>query len=328
LGALASFIKTVGRGTAGSRALSREQAAEAFALLLDGRASAAEAGAFTMALRMKGEALDELCGFLDATQARSVALESEQPVVVLPSANGARRLPNLTPLLALALARAGVRVLVHSPVPHAAEESRRLTTPALLGALGIAPCRSASDVHTRWHRGEPAFATLGWLCPPLQPVLDLRWDIGVRGPGHSIVKMLAPLAAGTPSLRVVNHTHPEFGALMRGWAEQERSDAMLLRGLEGEPVLDPRKPGAAALLLGGIEQPALSLAAVAASSGIELPMLAASDADGRPAPGPSARFTDDVLAGRRPLPAALQRQIDALVAAAAQLASPCLEQRA
>lgn len=321
---LAGCIKVVGRGAAGSRALTRDQACEAFGQLLDAPEHGVEAGAFLMAMRMKGESLDELCGFLDAAHARCLALPSDAPVVLLPSPNGARRLPLLTPLLALLLARQGLRVLVTTPTPHPAEEARRLTTPAVLAALGLPLAHAASDIAGAWRRGEPAFTTLGTVCPGLQRVLDLRWAMGVRGPGHSIAKMLRPLAPGVPTLRVVNHTHPEFGALMRAWAEQERVDAMLLRGLEGEPVADPRKPGAASVLIAGVEQGDLALAAAPAPSHLPtLPTLPAFSLTGsapeRPDPGPTARYTEAVLAGVEPLPEPLRRQVEVLVGAARRL---------
>jgi anthranilate phosphoribosyltransferase len=325
---LAGFIKVVGRGAAGAQALTREQSREAFGQLLDAPAHGAEAGAFLMAMRMKGESLDELCGFLDAAHARCLTLPCDEPVVLLPSPNGARRLPLLTPLLALLLARQGLHVLVTTPETHPAEEARRLTTPALLAALGLPLGREPSDIARAWRRGEPAFTTLQTVCPGLQRVLDLRWAIGVRGPGHSVAKMLRPLAPDVPALRVVNHTHPEFGALMRAWAERERADAMLLRGLEGEPVADPRKPGTASTLLAGIEQGDLGLAAAPASPAMPAlptsPALVASgnapgDAPDRPDPGPSARYTEAVLSGAEPLPGPLRRQVEVLVAATRRL---------
>lgn len=317
MGTLATFIKTAGRGAAGSRALSRDQAQQAFAAMLDGNASAAEIGAFTMAMRMKGESVDELAGFLDATQARCRRIAASSPVVVLPSCNGARRLPHLTPLLALLLAREGVNVLVHSPRPNADEESRRLTTPALLAALGLSEAESEAAVLRCWARCEPAFVSTAWLCPPLQTLLDLRWQIGVRGPAHTVAKMLAPVA-GVPALRVVNHTHPEFGALMRSWAERDGVDALLLRGLEGEPVADPRRQGELVLLLGGRAVADLTVAAEDAvpGAGLELPLL--ENAAG-PDPQPSARWTRDVLAGHRPLPRPMARQVQALAAAVTRL---------
>jgi anthranilate phosphoribosyltransferase len=315
MGALAAFIKIAGRGAAGSRALSRGQSQEAFATMLDGRASMAEVGAFTMAMRMKGESADELAGFLDATHTRCRLLAADSPVVVLPSCNGARRLPNLTPLLARLLAREGVKVLLHSPRPHAGEESRRLTTPALLPALGLEMAESESAVQCHWARGEPAFVSTAWLCPPLQTLLDLRWLIGVRGPAHTVAKMLAPVA-GAPALRVVNHTHPEFGNLMRQWVRDDAANALLLRGLEGEPVSDPRRQAELMLHLGGAAIPELSVAAdaVPASAALDLPLLA-----GRPDPQSSARWTHEVLSGQRPLPTPLARQVQTLTAAVGRL---------
>jgi anthranilate phosphoribosyltransferase len=55
-----------------------------------------------------------MAGFLDATTARLASCPpATAPVVVLPSYNGARKLPVLTPLLALLLAREGLPVLMH-----------------------------------------------------------------------------------------------------------------------------------------------------------------------------------------------------------------------
>lgn len=57
-----------------------------------------------------------MCGFLDAVHARVARFPAGadgRPLIVLPSYNGARKLPVLTPLLALLLARQGQRVLLH-----------------------------------------------------------------------------------------------------------------------------------------------------------------------------------------------------------------------
>ena len=57
---LIPYLKEVGRGAAGARALTRCQAAEAMGHLIDGHADPVAAGAFLMALRVKGEALEEI----------------------------------------------------------------------------------------------------------------------------------------------------------------------------------------------------------------------------------------------------------------------------
>jgi anthranilate phosphoribosyltransferase len=305
---IAPYLKDIGRGAAGARDLGMAAAEALMGEVLDGRASAAECGAFVMAMRMKGETLDELAGFLNAVQARCLVVPSERPVVLLPSYNGSRRLPNLTPLLAMSLAREGLNVLVHGPLT----EPQRVASAAILADLGLAPAQQAQDIERAWARREPAFVPTALLCPPLQQLLELRALIGLRGPGHTVAKMLNPVQ-GAPALRVVNHTHPEFGALMAAWAQRHAVDAQLLRGTEGEPVADPRRLPRIDTWLGGVHRPELS---VAAQEGVlaELPVLPRStDA------ACTALYVQEVLSGSRPAPAPLARQLALLSAAVAAL---------
>ena len=111
---IAPYLKEIGRGREGARPLSEAQARDLFEQVLDGRVGAAEIGAFAIAMRIKGETTDELAGFTEVADERSLALASPVPAVLLPSYNGARKLPNLTPLLSLLLAQEGVPVLVRA----------------------------------------------------------------------------------------------------------------------------------------------------------------------------------------------------------------------
>src|ERR1700688_3514910 len=114
--AAARFIKEIGRGKNGARSLSREDAQLLYAAMLEQRVSDLELGAILLAMRVKGESVDEVSGFLKAAEASFTALTApagDYALVVIPSYNGSRRVANLTPLLALLLAREGVPVLVH-----------------------------------------------------------------------------------------------------------------------------------------------------------------------------------------------------------------------
>ena len=131
---ISQYIKEIGRGKDGARALTRDQAADLFGQVLDGTVSDLEVGAFCLAMRIKGETPAEMAGFLDATHARMHRVPAaSRPVVVLPSYNGARKLPVLTPLLALLLAREGLPVLVHGT----ATESSRVCASDVLAVLGV-----------------------------------------------------------------------------------------------------------------------------------------------------------------------------------------------
>lgn len=303
------YLKDIGRGAAGARSLSADAARDLMDQVLTGRATPAQAGAFVLAMRMKGEALSELEGFLDAVHTHCLPVPSCQPVVLLPSYNGSRKLPNLTALLALWLAREGHRVLVHGPE----HDPNRVTSAEILHDLGLHAAQQMGDIEQAWARREPAYVPTRVLCPPLQALLDLRQQIGLRGPGHTVAKMINPVK-GAPALRVVNHTHPEFGALMAQWAESSGADALLLRGTEGEPVADPRRHPKLDTWLAGRQRPELS---GPAHEGVlaELPWLPReTDA------AATAVFVQEVLSGMRPVPQPLARQATLIGSTLAELA--------
>ena len=69
---IASYIKEIGRGKDGARSLTAAQAHDLMSQVLDGRVTDLEIGAFAMAMRIKGESVDELAGFLDAVHERCI----------------------------------------------------------------------------------------------------------------------------------------------------------------------------------------------------------------------------------------------------------------
>jgi anthranilate phosphoribosyltransferase len=305
---IAQYIKEIGRGSEGARSLSVEQASDLMASVLDGRATDLEVGAFAIAMRMKGETVDELTGFLEAAQERCQAIASDRPVVVLPSYNGARRLPNLTALLAMRLAQEGAHVLVHGPVT----DPKRVTTAEVFTDLGLPLARTALDVEQAWARREPAFMRIDALCAPLARLLDVRWVIGLRNSGHTVAKMLDP-CRGSRTLRVMNHTHPEFGELMAAYAVQAHADMVLMRGAEGEPVADPRRSPRMDVWLDGIARPNLS---TPAHEGVlsELPLLPrAIDAS------TTALYIQAVMSGEQPAPRPLEGQVQLLLSTLAAM---------
>jgi anthranilate phosphoribosyltransferase len=199
-------------------------------------------------------------------------------------------------------------VLVHGPVADAT----RVASAEILENLGIHAALNAHDVANAWQRREPAFVPTRILCPELQSLLDLRQALGVRGPGHTVAKMLNPVV-DAPALRVVNFTHPEFGSLMTQWAAHDSADALLMRGTEGEPVADPRRQPRMDLWLAGqfrADLSALTQEGVLA----ELPWLPReTDA------ASTAVYVQEVLSGMRPLPAPLARQVALLTDALLEL---------
>jgi anthranilate phosphoribosyltransferase len=238
----ARFIKEIGRGTKGARSISREDARDLYAAILEGRVSDLELGGLLLAMRIKGESRDELAGFLEAAEASFEPLPAppgDCAPVVIPSYNGSRKLPNLTPLLALLLAREGVPVLVHG----VSSDPGRVTTAEIMAALGLPVAASGADVLAAAAQGKPAFMPIETLAPRLAHMLSLRAILGVRNSTHTLVKILQPFAG--PALRLVSYTHPEYLETLAEYfvtaAPAARGDAFLMRGTEGETVANPHR---------------------------------------------------------------------------------------
>lgn len=298
---IAPYIREIGRGKDGARALSREQACDLMSRLLDGQVSDLEKGAFALAMRIKGETPEELAGFMDAVEPRTLALQAPAMPIVLPSYNGARKLPNLTPLLALLLAREGVPVLVHG-FP---EDPTRVTSAQVFTALGLPAVASAAEATERWAAGQPVFMPLEVLHPSLAELLKLRAVLGLRNPGHTLAKLL-PAVPG--ALRVVNHTHPEYALSLSEFLGLTGATALLLRGTEGEPVADARRRPAFNCFVRGRLDDELSLEAQGGSLA-ELPALPAGfDAE------TTAHTVRAMLAGEQPVPTPIARQVRTLLA--------------
>jgi anthranilate phosphoribosyltransferase len=195
----AHIIKEIGRGKKGARSMSREDARELYAAILDGRVSDLELGGILLAMRIKGESVEEIAGFLDAAEASFAPLHAPAGAcapVIIPSYNGARKMANLTALLALLLAREGVPVLVHG----VAHDPGRVATAEVLAALGIAPANTHAEAEALLAAGKPAFITIDALAPKLAYMLSLRRVLGVRNSTHTLVKTAAGVlhAPGIP----------------------------------------------------------------------------------------------------------------------------------
>ena len=97
---IGKYIKEIGRGKEGARALTREQATDLFGQVLDGAVTDLEVGGFCLAMRIMGETAQEMAGFLDATDARLNKIPAcDKPGVGIPSYNGVRKPPGIRPLL-------------------------------------------------------------------------------------------------------------------------------------------------------------------------------------------------------------------------------------
>jgi anthranilate phosphoribosyltransferase len=168
-------------------------------------------------------------------------------------------------------------------------------------------------VDEAWQRHGCAFVPTPVLSPALDRLLQVRRTLGLRNSGHTIAKMLCPVR-GAPCLRLLSHTHPEFGQLMAGYAERVQAHMGVLRGTEGEAVADPRRLPRQQVWVAGVRQADLSSEPEPGSL-TTLPELPASID-----PDTTAGWIAAALRGERPVPLPIVRQTELLLAALARLA--------
>lgn len=308
---ISAHLREIARGRDGARSLTRDQARGLMTDLLHGRVTDLELGAFCVAMRVKGETPQEMAGFLDAIHAtiRHVP-RGVTPTVVLPSYNGARRLPVLTPLLALMLARRGCRVIVHGQTD---DPGGRLTSHAVLHAVAEHGADIEFPVSPEAVADRPGVVWLatGQLLPGLQRVLDARRVLGLRNTAHSLVKLMQP---APESLLVSSYTHPEYLHITAAVLRMLGCWAMLLRGTEGEPVADPRRLPRIDAFEGGRHRLLCEPETGSLSQVPELP-------DGRNL-GATVDYTLRLLADVTPCPAPLRQQVEWILALLARRADP------
>ena len=306
---ISNYIKEIGRGTKGARSLSREQAADLMGQLLDGQVSDLELGGFCVAMRFKGESAQELAGFLDATEQRLPAwpaATNARPVVVIPSYNGARKLPNFTPLLAALLAREGLPVLVHG----CETENGRTSTSAIWQQLGWAQIQNPAALEP----GQKVWMQTRHMLPTLERLLQVRRLMGLRNPAHSLVKLLDPVRGATlPSLVLASYTHPDYAHSMAQTLELKSGNALLLRGTEGEAVASPsREPASQGVIAGQIVFTRTALRGEAEPDAAAQKLTAQQ----------TAELTQQILSGQRPIPAPIAVQVQQIKALHTAMASP------
>ncbi|NRR31245.1 DNA-binding protein YbiB [Oxalobacteraceae bacterium] len=297
----ARFIKEIGRGKHGARSMTRDDAHDLYQAMLAGRVSDLELGGIMLSMRIKGESVEEIAGFLDAAEASFAPLitpPGQYAPIAIPSYNGARKMANLTPLLAMLLAREGVPVLVHG----VATDLGRVASAEVFAALGIAAAQDHAEAEESMAKGQPAFITIDKLAPRLAHLLSLRRILGVRNSTHTLVKIMQPFAA--PALRLVSYTHPEYLEMLGEYfitaALPERGDAFLMRGTEGETVANANKAQQIDWFHGGLRTLLVQKQAIVGA----LPVLP-EEKDA----ATTAAWIHAVLAGEVPVPDSIAEQV-------------------
>ncbi len=239
----AAYVRTLGRGPGRSRALTRDEAHDALLMVLRNEADPHQVGAFLMLLRYRGEDAVEMAGLVDAARAHMGAglPAGAAPVDLDWPSYGAGRTRGAPWFLlaALALARAGHRVLMHGTN----EFSRAMTVARGLEALGLRPGTDRADAAAQLDRTGFAYLPLQALSPALDALVGLRRVLGLRSPLNTAARMLNPFDARAS---VDGVFHPAYIALHLATAERlGRQRLVVVKGGGGEAERTPAKAVAA-----------------------------------------------------------------------------------
>ena len=234
----AQYVRILGKGKNGSRALSRDEAYESFRMVLADEVRPEQLGAFLMLMRVKEEEPEELAGFIRAVK-DTLALPADAPEVHLDwsSYAGKRRQLPWYILTTLLLAQNGINTFMHGASGHTAG---RIYTKDVLAELGIAPCTSLAEAAQRIKDTGFAYLDIEYLSPRLHQIIEMRPILGLRSPVHTIARMLNPF----------NAPYVMQGIFHPGYRPMHQEAAMLLgqphmaviKGEGGEIERNPDQP--------------------------------------------------------------------------------------
>jgi anthranilate phosphoribosyltransferase len=188
----AQYVRILGKGRTGSRALTFEEAQAAMGMILRGEVLDVQLGAFLMLLRVKEETPEELAGFVAAARAFMAAPRDIAVDLDWSSYAGKRKHYPWFLFAVKLLTQQGVRIFMHGASGHTVN---RLYTENVLPLLGMRVCADWAGVNTALQADGFAYLALGDFCGPLGEMIGLRNVMGLRSPVHTLARLLNPLDA-------------------------------------------------------------------------------------------------------------------------------------
>ena len=234
-----AYLQRIATGPEMSKDLTRAEARDGMALVLDGAVPAVQAGVFLIALRMKRETDEENLGVLDAlraaTRAASAAVDDLADVGD-PYDGFVRHLP-ASPFLPAVLAACGLPAVAHGCLRLGPKLG--VTTRQVLAAAGASVDATPAEAARRL-----ADPRLGWayvdqerFCPALHALGELRCLIVKRPCLSTLEKLVGPVRAAGRTHLVVGYVHRGYERLLPLLARQAGyASALVVRGVEGGVV--------------------------------------------------------------------------------------------
>jgi len=205
---------------ASGAALSREESAHAFDRMMSGEATPSQMGGLLMALRVRGETVDEITGAVTAMRAKMLKVDAPSDAIdVVGTGGDASGSFNISTCAAFIVAGAGVPVAKHGNRAL----SSRSGAADVLGALGVKIELSSAQVGDCISKAGIGFMFAPAHHPAMKNVGPTRVELGTR----TIFNLLGPLSNPAGVKRQM------IGVFSRHWIEPM---AQVLKNLGSECV--------------------------------------------------------------------------------------------
>ena len=269
-----------------SNDLDRLAASEAMATIMDGEATPAQIGAFLVALRLKGETVDEIAGCASAMRERVVPVRAVGPLLDTCGTGGdGSGTFNISTTVAFVAAGAGVRVAKHgnrsiSSACGSADVLEALGARLDLGADRIARCIDEVGIGFLFAPGHH---------PAMKHAMGPRRELGIR----TIFNVLGPLTnpAGADSQLLGVFAADLVTPIAHVLSELGSRSAVVVNGAGGLDEVSPAGETRAAVLRDGCVEEFVWTPGDFGVPGADLAALAGGDAE------ENARILRGVLEG-------------------------------
>ena len=212
------------------RTISQAEAEQVMTEIMDGEATPAQLGAFLMALRTKGEAVDEIAGLARVMRDRALRVEAPDPDSLLDTCGtggDASHTFNISTVAALVAAGAGLRVAKHgnrasSSACGSADVLEAAGVQIDIDPEGVARCIEAAGI---------GFMFAPRYHPAMRHAAGPRREIGVRTVFNILGPLTNPAHAGH---QLVGVPRPELvETIARVLGELGARKAIVVHGADG-----------------------------------------------------------------------------------------------
>ncbi len=234
------FLKTVGVGVHGSKHLTFEEAKEAMKIILNGNSDDIETGAFWMAMRYKGEDIEELKGFLHTLreETKIVNTSSFDPLDISVPYDGKNRTPHILPVSIFIATASGMKITGHGSENVPAKYGTGYYD--ILIEMGCCYLKDKEDVLNALEISGFAYLPQWCFNRKLFALLPKRRRFHLRTYINVLEKILNPFNT-TKIIAGIFHK-PYFKKLKELLSYLKFKNFYVIKGVEGGIEINPFKP--------------------------------------------------------------------------------------